>query len=91
MGELSDQIARIIRAGNQAVMTGIELGRKESAVQIRGLEIANARLVRALKGMLDIVNLSHGVSGYHLNGDIAEWDEFPEISIAEQTIKEAGE
>ncbi len=34
-----------------------------------------------IKAMLDIVSDSQGVSGYHQNGDIAEWDEFPEVAI----------
>ena len=49
-----EQIARVIRAGNEAVMTGIELGRKESAARIKELEATNAELVKMLKGMIDI-------------------------------------
>jgi len=50
-----------------------------------------AKLRSALKGMLDIVYTSHGVSGYHLNGDIAEWGEFEEVTVAEQVIRETEE
>lgn len=40
-------------------------------------------LEAALGGMLAIVNDSRGVAGYHLNGDVAEWDEFEEVGLAE--------
>lgn len=39
-------------------------------------------LYDALGGMLNIVSDSRGVDGYHLNGDVALWDEFPEIEAA---------
>ena len=32
----------------------------------------------ALEGILTIVNESKGIDGFHLNGDIATWDEFEE-------------
>lgn len=44
-------------------------------------EVAQA-LYDALQGMLDIASDSQGVDGYHLNGDVAIWDEFPEIENA---------
>ncbi len=46
------------------------------------------KLEGALGGLLAIVNDSNGVDGYHLNGDIATWDEFEEeIEIAEAALK----
>ena len=36
-------------------------------------------LVEALEGLLGVIGESRGVSGYHLNGEIAEWDEFQEV------------
>lgn len=36
----------------------------------------------ALDGLLAIIGDSRGVTGYHLNGDIAEWDEFEEVEQA---------
>lgn len=44
-------------------------------------------LLKALKGVLNIVNDSQGVSGYHQNGRVAQWDEFDEIIEAEALIK----
>lgn len=35
----------------------------------------------ALSDLIAITNDSRGVTGYHLNGDIAEWDEFDEIDV----------
>jgi hypothetical protein len=34
----------------------------------------------AIVAMLGIVHDSNGVEGYHLNGDTALWNEFPEIA-----------
>lgn len=39
-------------------------------------------LINALRGMLAIVGDSRGVDGYHMNGDVAEWEGFPEVDAA---------
>lgn len=39
------------------------------------LEAKVASLSRQLDVFEAIVSDSHGVAGYHLNGDVAEWDE----------------
>lgn len=44
------------------------------------------RLRAALAGMLAIIDDSQGVAGYHLNGAIAEWDEFPEVAEAREAL-----
>ena len=46
-------------------------------------------LLDALQGLMAIVNETKGVDGYHLNGAVAEWDEFPEISGAAAAIAAA--
>ena len=43
-------------------------------------------LVTALDGLLSITQDSAGVAGYHLNGEIAEWGEFPEVITARDVI-----
>lgn len=43
--------------------------------------------LEALEGFANITNDSQGVKGYHLNGDIAEWDEFDEVDAANSTIE----
>ncbi len=45
-----------------------------------------AKLVEALEGLLAITDESLGVSGYHLNGDIAKWCEFEEVAMAEEAL-----
>ena len=40
------------------------------------------KLAAALEGMMAIIKDSSGVDGYHLNGDIAKWDEFPGVETA---------
>ena len=52
------------------------------------LTYENERLKNALKDILYIVDDSTGVAGYHLNGDVADWDEFVEIRNANQLISE---
>ena len=49
----------------------------------------NHELLAALEGLLDIVGDSDGVSGYHLNGDIAEWGEFEELNAAYDAVNKA--
>lgn len=44
------------------------------------------KIREALAGMLAIVEESRGVDGYHLNGDTAEWDEFPEVEAARAAL-----
>lgn len=46
------------------------------------------RLLEALKNIIAIVHDSEGVAGYHLNGNIAEWDEFEDIITAYNLINE---
>ena len=66
--------------------------RSEEEFLANGRLIAAApELLNALIGVLNIMNDSEGVAGYHLNGDIAKWDEFDEIKQAEQAIKKATE
>lgn len=49
----------------------------------------NQELLAALEGLLDIVGDSDGVSGYHLNGDIAEWGEFEKLNAAYDAVNKA--
>lgn len=37
----------------------------------------------ALEGLLEIINGSSGVDGWHLNGDVATWGEFEAVEEAE--------
>lgn len=53
------------------------------AEQARELEALRA----ALQGMLNIVSDSRGVAGYHLNGDIEEWDGFDQVSAADAAMQ----
>lgn len=47
------------------------------------------RVREALAGLLAIVDDSRGVAGYHLDGAIADWDEFPEVESARAMLAAA--
>lgn len=47
------------------------------------------QLVDALQGMFNIAIDSQGVAGYHLNGEIAEWDDFEEIDKVKAALAAA--
>ena len=47
------------------------------------------QLLVALQGMIDITNDSQGVAGYHLSGEVADWDEFEEWQAACDAIAKA--
>lgn len=53
--------------------------------QVGAVAPAN-RLREALADLLAIVDDSQGVAGYHLNGAIADWDEFPEVESARAAL-----
>ena len=61
----------------------------DAADLIVNLEQQRDELLAALRGLMAIANDSNGVSGYHLNGAIAEWEDFEEIEIAERAIEKA--
>lgn len=46
-------------------------------------------LLAALQGVMRVVEESSGVYGYHLNGELADWDEFPEVFEAFAAIAKA--
>jgi hypothetical protein len=50
---------------------------------------AAPELLAALQGFLSIAGESAGVYGYHLNGEPADWDEFPEVFAAFAAIAKA--
>ena len=55
-------------------------------MQIEKLTRERADLLKVLEAILAIAADSQGVAGYHLNGDIAEWDGFVCISDANELI-----
>ena len=50
--------------------------------RIRMAEQQRDKLLAALESLLLITADSKGVAGYHLNGAVANWDEFPEVNEA---------
>ena len=73
---------------------GIPTARLEagaSGILTYSMELKKQRdeLLAALQGMIDIANDSQGVAGYHLNGEVADWDEFEEWQAACDAIAKA--
>lgn len=64
--------------------------RKQAEAEGNAARKDAAALRAALRGLLGIVNESSGVDGFHLNGDIAAWGEFPEVESAEAALDAAG-
>jgi len=56
MKGLFEEIAGVLDLQNKAIMSGIELGRGESAVRMKGLETDNIRLVNVLKDAREAIN-----------------------------------
>lgn len=62
---------------------------REDLAANAALIAAAPELYSALESLLSVVKDSTGVSGYHLNGDIAAWDEFEEIQQAASALLKA--
>ena len=60
-----------------------------AAMYVEDLIKQRDELLAALQGMIDIASDSQGVAGYHLNGEVAEWDEFEELQAACGAIAKA--
>ena len=64
----------------------------ELFAEIDALRAENAELRKAVEWLRVLMSESRGVDGYHLNGDVALWDEFdiPDLSkiLAPPTPKE---
>ena len=58
----------------------------ETAKQLEAMREAIKDAHTELSNLLDIINDSRGVSGWHLNGNVATWDEF-EINPAAALAK----
>lgn len=87
------------KAGSAVVVNGVQIAdvycygdledNKHEAVANAQLMASAPKLLEALKGLLTITNDSEGPHGYHLNGDLAFWEEFPEVEFAEIVLKKA--
>ncbi len=63
--------------------------RMREALQQEKLREAAPLLLEALKGLIAVTKESRGVAGYHLNGQIADWDEFEFYDMAIDAIAAA--
>lgn len=83
---------QIVSMPSQCKITNRVSGWNPEEAKANAKLIASAPdLLNALIGVLNIMNDSEGVAGYHLNGDIASWDEFEEIKQAQEAINKATE
>ena len=85
------------KAGSAVVVNGVQIAdvycygdledNRHEATANAQLMASAPELLEALKGLLAIVYESEGPHGYHLNGDLAFWEEFKEVEFAEMAIK----
>jgi hypothetical protein len=61
---------------------------KEHEDKVANLEEENAQLKKALAAVRTLMNNSEGVSGLHMNGDVAPWDELLEGGRFEEWLIE---
>lgn len=93
---MSGFAGRLLKIGGQESLTSKTRGAildahdAEITAAVAKAEEGKEALLKALEGMVNIVSDSNGVVGYHLNGDIAEWDEFEEVETARALLKEPG-
>jgi hypothetical protein len=83
---------RIAEEAARPAQVEVDRAAAERAAADSALERVRAAtplLLEALQGFMAIVNESRGVSEYHLNGAVAEWDEFTEIFAAAAAIAAA--
>lgn len=76
------RLAEILEAGSHQF-------NEEAADELRRLHALNQEMLNALRGLLSITLESSGVAGYHLNGDTADWDTFPEVGKAYEAVAQA--
>ena len=50
---------------------------------------AGVELYAALERLLGVIEDSKGLAGYHMNGTVAEWDEFEEVNEAYEALAKA--
>lgn len=99
LSEDSDRLKKeFIRASTTLTMAGFidnggelwkpPIGKSVSPLidEIDKVKSERQELLKALTLLLDITQDSQGVAGYHLNGVVAEWDEFEEVSNAYELI-----
>jgi hypothetical protein len=85
---------RIARAKSQGQEGEAKLWQKALAILARQdkalvrVRTENKRMRKALRFFLDLVDDSSGIDGFHLNGDVALWDEFEdEIDNAREVVE----
>lgn len=59
---------------------------EHTAIEIKDLKKQNAELLEIAKAFLILSKESTGVTGWHRNGDIAYWDEFDLVKMAEKAL-----
>lgn len=74
-----DSLRRHIDAGNEV---GYDTGRLLSLVE---------RMLPVVEWLAAIQTESNGITGFHLNGDVADWDEFEDATQARAIIEEVTE
>ena len=69
------------------VIATVEAG--EGQEKVAQILVAAPDMLRTLESVLALINESFGVVGYHLNGEVAKWEELGIREEVEAAIKKA--
>jgi hypothetical protein len=78
------KLAEILEANARSGTVTDSDDERKTAAMLRASHALIVQMAEALSGVLNIRNDSHGVAGYHLNGEMERWDGFPEVSAADE-------
>ncbi|MBH2762320.1 hypothetical protein I5Q24_07825 [Serratia marcescens] len=67
---------------HQQVVSAVEAERDAQQKRADALAVENAAMRGVIDAAIGVANNSSGIAGWHLNGEIADWDEIlPELNI----------
>ncbi|MEN4247977.1 hypothetical protein P9A06_25670 [Serratia marcescens] len=67
---------------HQRAVSALEVERDALADRVKALAVENAEMRGVIDAAIGVANNSSGIAGWHLNGEIADWDEIlPELNI----------
>ncbi|MDP8733145.1 hypothetical protein QZP90_06380 [Serratia marcescens] len=81
---LVSELASIRQLNAQTLQVKLTMAEtiKEQTDRVNALAVENAEMRGVIDAAIGVANNSSGIAGWHLNGEIADWDEIlPELNI----------